>query len=122
MTIKEKATELKVKETELKVKETEFKVKETELLAKNETISHQQVDMTKLKNEKSVVEAKYLKKLKAAAVKKKNLAKYHQKKKDIRTIKQQVEDIVGKGPKWLPHSCQDIPSYRKTYWFQRRRA
>ena len=99
------------KETELEIKETELEVKETELLIKIDKINNQQADLSNLKKEKSILEAKYLKKLKAAEVKKKNLAKYHKKKKDIRTIKQQVEDIVGKGPKWLAHSCQEAASH-----------
>ncbi len=33
-------------------------------------------------------------------------------KKDTRSLKQQVEDIVGKGPKWLPHPCSG-PSAHK---------
>lgn len=103
---------LLIKENELKLKDNDLKVKDNNLKAKNETISDQQTDLSKIKREKSTIEAKYLKKLKAAEVKKKNLAKYHQKKKDIRTIKQQVEEIVGKGPKWLPHSCLDASSHR----------
>ena len=33
-------------------------------------------------------------------------------KKDTRSVKQQAEDIVGKGSKWLPHSCQGPKSHK----------
>ncbi|MHA1746746.1 MAG: hypothetical protein ACTSWW_12155, partial [Promethearchaeota archaeon] len=99
-------------EKSVQTKTEEIEAKNKELEEKEKNIHQQQKAFQKLKMEKNVVEAKYLKKLKAAEVKKKNLAKYHQKKKDIRSIKEQVEDIIGKGPKWLPHSCKEPTSHQ----------
>ncbi len=107
-----KEMELKTKRIALQTKRKELKTKNNELHKKEKEISLQQIAFKKLKTEKCVVEAKYQKKLKAAEVKKKNLAKYRQKKKDIRSVQQQVEDIVGKGSKWLPHSCQEPRSHQ----------
>jgi len=100
------------KDIELQTKSIELQTKSKELHKTEKKVNLQQVAFKKLKTEKCVIEAKYQKKLKAAEVKKKNLAKYHQKKKDTRTIKQQAEDIVGKGCKWLPHSCHEPRSHR----------
>lgn len=61
------------------------------------------------------IEIKYIKKLKAAEKKKDNLAKYRNKKREIRkqkSIQQQVEDIVGQGEKWLPHSSAMAKSHK----------
>jgi len=79
--------------------------KDAEIRNQSDQIKAQTADMEKIQYEKAIIEAKYQKKLKAAEVKKQNLARYHERKKDTRTLKQQVEDIVGKGPKWLPHAC-----------------
>ncbi len=89
-----------------------LKTKECELESKDRQIKQHDTAYDELKIEKSVVEAKYLKKLRVAEEKKKNLGKYRQIKKDTRSIKQQAEDIVGKGPKWLPHSCQEPKSHK----------
>jgi hypothetical protein len=96
----------------LYIKDRAILTKDMELNKKEEKIGFQQIAFKKLKTEKYVVEAKYQKKLKAAEVKKKNLAKYRKKKKDIRSVQQQIEDIIGKGSKWLPHSCQEPRSHR----------
>jgi len=101
--------ELHTKNAEL---HTKLLKRDDELQIQEKTINLQQIAFKKLKTEKYMIEAKYQKKLKAAEVKKKNLAKYHQKMKDTRSIKQQVEDIIGKGAKWLPHSCQEPRSHR----------
>lgn len=98
--------------TKLFKKDMELQTKDSELHKKEKTISLQQIAFKKLKTEKCVVEAKYQKKIKAAEVKKKNLAKYRQKMNDTRSIRQQAEDIIGKSSKWLPHSCQEPRSHR----------
>jgi len=80
--------------------------KDVELAKQADQLKAQIAVVEKIEHEKAVIEARYQKKLKAAEVKKRNLAQYHERKKDTRTLKQQVEDIVGKGPKWLPHACE----------------
>ena len=95
----------------LQVKRNELEAKDSELETKEVHIQRQNRAYSKLKTEKSMVEAKLQKKLKAAIEKKKHLLKYRQMKKDNRSVKQQAEDIVGKGPKWLPHSCQEPRSH-----------
>lgn len=96
----------------IKEKELELQTKNTELQTKENMLEKQTSKLEKVRTEKAVIEAKYQKKLKAAEVKKKNLAKYHEVKKDTRTLRQQIEDIVGKGPKWLPHSCKEESSHK----------
>jgi len=115
--IKNKVLETKDKVLEIKDKvlETKDKVLETKdkvLESKKKQIKQQTIDYQKLKTEKSIVEAKLYKKLKAADEKKNNLAKYRQMKKDTRSIKQQAEDIVGKGPKWLRATRSSKVEYR----------
>ena len=73
-------------------------------LKKNE---EQNILIIDLKEEKSKIEALYYKEKKDPSVKKENLAKYRKKKKDTRSMKKQIEVIVGKGEKWIPHSCND---------------
>ncbi|MHA1728589.1 MAG: hypothetical protein ACTSWY_07635, partial [Promethearchaeota archaeon] len=57
-------------------KSSQLKEKNKALKAKDEKFKQQKKKVTSLKKEKAEIEAKYLKKLKAAEVKKKNLAKY----------------------------------------------
>jgi len=54
-----------------------------------------------------------LKKVTAAEVKKNNLARYRRKMKSLRkkTIAEEAEEIVGKGPTWLPHSREGPKSH-----------
>jgi len=96
----------KLHETEERLKYTIeiFKEKDKKLQEKDEKLE-------KLSKENAKITAKYHKKLKAAEVKKKNLANYKKKKKDTRSLKKQVEEIVGKGPKWLPHSNSEPTSH-----------
>ena len=107
-----KESELEATHNELEATHNELEVTHNELEAKDKQIQQSDTAYIKLKTEKSVAEAKLHKKLKAAKEKKKNLAKYRQMKKDTRSVKQQAEDIVGKGPKWLPHSCQEPKSHK----------
>jgi len=68
-----------------------------------------------LQAEKDQLEAKYLKKLKAAEEKKRNLAKYRQGKRDTRkhkSIPDQAAEIVNLGNEWLPHSCSEAKSHK----------
>src|SRR5271157_3697318 len=68
-----------------------------------------------LQEEKDQLEAKYLKKLKAAEEKKRNLAKYRQGKRDTRkhkSIPDQAAEIVNLGNEWLPHSCSEAKSHK----------
>ncbi|KKM19667.1 hypothetical protein LCGC14_1653290 [marine sediment metagenome] len=95
-----------------KVRQKE-KIHETNLIANNTEFQSQ---IKQLKEEKASIEAKYLKKLKAAETKKKNLAKYRRKKKNIRkrkkSIAEEAEEIVGKGASWLPHSREGSKSHK----------
>jgi len=69
-----------------------------------------------LLEEKISLEAKYLKKLKTADLKRKNLTEYRHKKKNLRkrrkSIAEEAAEIVGKGPSWLPHSREDPTSHK----------
>ncbi|MCF2139344.1 MAG: hypothetical protein K9W44_04745 [Candidatus Lokiarchaeota archaeon] len=103
--------QLKIHALFIAEKEIVITKKSVELEAKDIQISQEKARNQQLNFEKSVIEAKYQKKLKAAEVKKKNLAKYRQKKKDTRSVKKQAEDIIGKGPKWLLHSCKELKSH-----------
>jgi hypothetical protein len=85
--------------------------KDKMLQTKDKTIKRQKTKVEKLKAEKVAIGAKYRKKLKAAEVKKKNLAKYHHDKKETRTQKEQIFDIIGRGQKWLPHSSSEPKSH-----------
>ena len=49
--------------------------------------------------------------MKTAEMQKQNLAQYHKRKKETRTLRQQVEEIVGKGSKWLSHACKTSISH-----------
>ncbi len=82
------------------------------ILAKDKMIKRQKEKVEKLKAEKVALGAKYRKKLKAAEVKKKNLAKYHHDKKEIRTQKEQILEIIGRGPKWLRATRSSKVEYR----------
>ena len=104
--------ELQTKDKVLKTKDIVLESKLSELESKNKQIEEQNIDYQKLKTEKSIAEAKLYKKLKAADEKKKNLVKYRQMKKDTRSVKQQAEDIVGKGPKWLRATRSSKVEYR----------
>lgn len=88
---------LQLKNNELDAKDSEIDAKDSEIDAKDKHIKQQDTVYKELKTIKNVVEAKLYKKLKAAEEKKKNLAKYQQMKKDTRSVKQQAENIVGKG-------------------------
>lgn len=87
----------------IKSQESQLKAKDSELQEKDNTY---RTEIEQLKKEKDSLEAKYLNKLTAAYVKKNNLAKYRRKMKALRnkTIAEEAEEIVGKGPSWLPHS------------------
>ena len=66
-----------------------------------------------LQQENEILQAKYYAKLKAAETKKKNLAAYYSKQEEIRkskSIEDQVAEIVGRGPKSLPHSSHEPKS------------
>ncbi len=93
----ETAIELKAKDNELKAKDNELKAKNAEFLRKE---SQFQGQIKQLEKEKELMEAKYLKKLTSAEVKKKNLARYKQKMKALqkKTIAEEAEEIVRKGP------------------------
>jgi len=110
--LQSKDVELQTKDVELQTKDVELQTKDVELQTKVEKLTKQTQELEKIKTEKGKLEAKYQKKVKAAETKKNNLAKYHETQKDTRTLRQQTEDIVGKGPKWLPHSCCDESSPR----------
>lgn len=96
-----------------KFHESHLIAKDTEYLEK-ETVFQSQIKQ--LKEEKASIETKYLKKLKAAEAKKRNLAEYRRKKKSIRkrkkSIAEEAEEIVGKGPSWLPHSREGPKSHQ----------
>jgi hypothetical protein len=110
---KEKRLErvIKSQETQLKAKDSELQEKDSELQEKDYAFKN---EIEQLKKEKDILEAKYLKKLKSADVKKKNLARYRRKMKTLRkkTIAEEAEEIVGKGSSWLPHSREGPKSHR----------
>lgn len=101
----------KTYERMIKSQKTRLHATRSELQQKELTL---QAQVERLEQEKASVEAKYLKKVKAAEVKKKNLAQYRHKNKGIRkckkSIDEQIKEIVGKGPSWLPHSRQEPAS------------
>ncbi|MHA1438980.1 MAG: IS66 family transposase [Promethearchaeota archaeon] len=100
----------KIHETQLIAEDSEFQEKDKELQAKETALQGQ---IEQLKEEKQLIEAKYLKKVTAADVKKNNLARYRRKMKSLRkkTIAEEVEEIVGKGSSWLPHSRESPKSH-----------
>jgi len=108
--LQEKDSELQEKDSELQEKDSELQEKDSELQEKDKTYK---TEIDQLKREKDTLEAKYLKKLTAADVKKNNLARYRRKMKSLRkkTIAEEVEEIVGKGPSWLPHSREGPKSH-----------
>ena len=69
------------KDNALKKKDTVIVKKNVELETTNKKLQQQLEKIDTIKQEKATIEAKYYKKLKSAEVKKKNLAKYHQKKR-----------------------------------------
>ena len=91
--------------------QAQLQQKEAEVIEQSLLLKAQTSKIETLQQEKAVIEAKYQKKMKAAEVKKQNLAQYHKRKKETRTLRQQVEEIVGKGPKWLPHARQTSISH-----------
>jgi len=105
-----KTLKLQEKDSELQEKDSELQEKDSELQEKDKTYK---TEIDQLKREKDTLEAKYLKKLTAADVKKNNLARYRRKMKSLRkkTIAEEVEEIVGKGPSWLPHSREGPKSH-----------
>jgi predicted nuclease with TOPRIM domain len=97
----------KTHKTQLIAKRVELQEKDSELQEKETTLQGQ---IEQLKKEKDALEAKYLKKVTAADVKKKNLARYRRKMKSLRknTIAEEVEEIVGKAPSWLTQSREGL--------------
>ena len=87
----------------IKSQEAQLKAKDLELQEKDYAFKN---EIEQLKKKKDTLEAKYLKKLKSADVKKKNLSRYRRKMKALRkkTIAEEAEEIVGKGSSGLPHS------------------
>jgi Sec-independent protein translocase protein TatA len=112
--IKSQKIQLKTKEVELQEKNSELQEKDSELQEKDSELQEKDNTYKKLKKEKDTLEAKYLKKVTAADVKKNNLARYRRKMKSLRkkTIAEEVEEIVGKGPSWLPHSREGPKSHK----------
>jgi hypothetical protein len=108
--LQEKDSELQEKDSKLQEKDSKLQEKDSELQDKDDTYK---TEVKQLKKEKDTLEAKYLKKLTAADVKKNNLARYRCKMKKLRnkTIAEEVEEIVGKGPSWLPHSREGPKSH-----------
>ena len=102
---------IKSQEAQLKAKDSELQEKNSELQEKDYAFKK---EIEQLKKEKDILEAKYLKKLKSADVKKKNLARYRRKMKALRkkTIAEEAEEIVGKGASWLPHSREGPKSHQ----------
>jgi len=109
--LQKKSSELQEKDTELQEKDTELQEKDTELQEKDNAYK---TALEQLKKEKDTVEAKYLKKVTAVDLKKINLARYRSKMKSLRkkTIVEEVEEIVGKGSSWLPHSREGPKSHK----------
>ncbi|MBD3253791.1 MAG: transposase [Candidatus Lokiarchaeota archaeon] len=97
--------------SELQEKNSELQEKNSELQEKNKTYK---TEINQLKKEKDSLEAHYLKKVTAADVKKNNLARYRRKMKSLRkkTIAEEAEEIVGKGPSWLPHAREGPKSHQ----------
>lgn len=95
----------------IKSQETQLRAKDSELQEKDNTFK---TEIEQLKKEKDTLEAKFLKKLKSTDVKKKNLTRYRRKMKSLRkkTIAEEAEEIVGKGPSWLPHSRESPNSHK----------
>ena len=91
-------------EKSTQTKESRYLTKEKELKS----------EIQRLRAEKASIEAKYLKKLKASDVKKNNLATYRRKMRALRkkSIAEQAEEIVGKGPLWLPHAREGPKSHK----------
>ena len=95
----------------IKSQEPQLKAKDSELQEKDYTFKN---EIEQLKKEKDILEAKYLKKLKSADVKKKSLARYRRKIKALRkkTIAEESEEIMGKGSSWLSHSREGLKSHQ----------
>jgi len=105
---------IKSQEAQLKAKDSELQEKDSELQEKDSELQEKEKFYKTLKKEKDTLEAKYLKKLTAADVKKDNLARYRRKMKSLRkkTIAEEAEEIVGKCPSWLPHSREGPKSHK----------
>jgi cell division septum initiation protein DivIVA len=101
---------IKSHDVQLQAKDSELQAKNSRHLKREESLER---EVKRLKEEKASIEAKYLKKLKAAEDKKQNLAKYRRKMKELRkkTIAEEAEEIVGKGSKWLPHAREGSKSH-----------
>ncbi|KKL72511.1 hypothetical protein LCGC14_2084190, partial [marine sediment metagenome] len=116
--IKRQEVQLKAKDSELQEKDSELQEKDSELQEKDSELQEKDYafknEIEQLKKEKDTLETKYLKKLKSADVKKKNLARYRRKMKALRkkTIAEEAEEIVGKGSSWLPHSREGSKSHQ----------
>ena len=102
---------IRSQESQLKAKDSELQEKDSELQEKDNIYK---IEIKHLIKEKDTLEAKYLKKLKSADAKKDYLARYRRKMKSLRkkTIAEEVEEIVGKGPSWLPHSREGPKSHK----------
>lgn len=103
---------IETKELELQTKDQQLQSREREIHGIKQKLVEKDAEIGQVNTAKAVIEAKYQKKLKAAQVKKENLAAYHERKKDTRTFQEQVEEIVGKGPKWLAHSSKSPSSHQ----------
>ena len=115
--IKEQEALLKAKDSEILQKDSEILQKDSEILQKDSELLQKDVlhekEIVGLKKEKQDLEAKYLKRITAADVRKRNLARYRRKMKNLRkkTIAEEVEEIVGRGPSWLPHAREGPRSH-----------
>ena len=108
-----KDRELQTKDKKLQTKDKKLQTKDIELATKTQDNKTLKKQVSKLLIEKDKIEAKYVKKIKAAEEKKKNLAKYRKKKRNIRkSLAEKAAEIVGKGNKWLPHSSSNPKSHK----------
>ena len=106
---------LQTTDNKLQDKDIEIKTKDIEIKDKNIELQVNSQQIATLKAEKTKIEVKYLKKLKAWKEKKKNLAKYRQIKKENRkhkTIAEEAAEILGVGYEWLAHSSS-VPKSNK---------
>ena len=106
-----KDSKLQEMDSKLQEKDSKLQEKDSKLQEKDNTYK---TEIEQLKKEKDTLEAKYLKKITAADVKKNNLSRYRRKMKSLRkkTIAKEAEEIVGKGSMWLPHSREGPKSHK----------